>query len=184
MNELFALEELRHLGEGSTIRPMVKIVNPAVVSIGSHSMIDDFVFITGGTDTQIGGHCHIASFVSITGGGQFVMEDFAGIATGSRILTGTDDFSGAGLTGPTIPLGLRAVIRSFVHIGKHAVVGSNSVVHPGITIGEGAIIGSNSLVNRDVPSWTIVIGSPARFLANRRRDVIMQKERLLNEENG
>jgi acetyltransferase-like isoleucine patch superfamily enzyme len=35
---------------------------------------------------------------------------------------------------------------------------------PGVTIGDGAVVGACSLVTRNVQPWTVVAGSPARFL--------------------
>lgn len=57
-----------------------------------------------------------------------------------------------------------------VHIGKGAHIGMGSIVMPGVTIGEGAIIGAGSVVTRDIPAWTIAVGSPAkvvRYLNNK-----------------
>ena len=35
---------------------------------------------------------------------------------------------------------------------------------PGVTIGDGAIIGAYSLVTKDIPSWTIAVGRPAKVV--------------------
>jgi acetyltransferase-like isoleucine patch superfamily enzyme len=35
---------------------------------------------------------------------------------------------------------------------------------PGVTIGQGAIIGSGSVVTKDIPDWTIAVGSPAKVI--------------------
>lgn len=136
----------RESGQNVRIYPLAKIVNPEVISIGDNVIIDDFVFIMGEKETKIGNYVHIASFCSITGGGKFVMENFSGLSSGCRIFTGGDDFSGSSLTNPTVPFEYRNVIKSFVVIKKHAILGANVVVLPGITIGEGAAIGANNLI--------------------------------------
>ncbi|MHB8780408.1 MAG: acyltransferase [Candidatus Geothermincolia bacterium] len=182
MEFLFDRSELRAQGENTVIHPLAKILSPQSVSLGAHSMIDDFVFIQGGKRTILGDFVHIASFVSITGGGELHVGDFAGISSGCRIFTGSDLFDGSGLTGPTIPSEYRAVERSFIRIGAHAVIGSNSVVLPGVTIGEGAIVGANSLVTRSVPDWTVVAGSPSRIIKQRPREVILDYARRLREQ--
>jgi acetyltransferase-like isoleucine patch superfamily enzyme len=79
-----------------------KIVNSSSLTIGDNSQIDDFVFLNAGQKTIIGQFVHISSFCSITGGGTLIMEDFSGLAAGCRIITGSDDFSGNGLTNPTV----------------------------------------------------------------------------------
>lgn len=50
-------------------------------------------------------------------------------------------------------------------IEQDAWIGAGAVILPEVKIGEGAIVGANSLVNRDVPSYTVVGGVPARTIA-------------------
>lgn len=52
-------------------------------------------------------------------------------------------------------------------IGNDVWIGRNVVVRQGVTVGDGAIIGANSFVNRDVPSYAIVAGQPARLIRYR-----------------
>lgn len=51
-----------------------------------------------------------------------------------------------------------------IHLCKGCSVGTGSLVMPGVTVGEGAIVGARSVVTKDVPSWTIAVGSPARVI--------------------
>lgn len=51
-----------------------------------------------------------------------------------------------------------------IKIKDHVWVGSNSTILPGITIGEWAVVGAGSVVTRDVESYTIVAGNPARVI--------------------
>ena len=171
-----------HVGQDVIIWPLAKIVAPEVISIGDSVIIDDFVFLMGGAKTVIGSFVHIASFVSVTGGGELVIEDFAGISSGSRVFTGDDDYLGGCLTGPTVPYPYRVPIRSFVHIKKHAIIGSNTVILPGVTIGEGAAIGANSLIKGDCEAWTVYVGSPVKPLRLRPKNRILDLEAKLREE--
>lgn len=177
-------DKLKSCGKNVKIYPLAKIVNPEVVSIGDNVIIDDFVFLAGGKGVEIGNYVHIASFSSITGGGKFIMEDFSGLSSGCRIYTGTEDFSGSSLTNPTIPPKFRNVIRSFVTIRKHVILGANTVVLPGVVIGEGAAIGAASLVVKDVKPWTICVGSPVRVLRSRPKEKILEMEEALRSELG
>src|SRR5437588_8229836 len=134
------------IGVDVTIYPLAKILGRGCIRIGSHVVVDDFVFIGNHQELILGNHVHIASHVSITGGGACICCDFSGVSTGARILTGTDNFRGGGLTGPTVPARYRAVQRGRVVIGAHAVIGANAVVCPDVTIGEGATVGAGSVV--------------------------------------
>jgi phosphonate metabolism protein (transferase hexapeptide repeat family) len=54
-----------------------------------------------------------------------------------------------------------------VSIGNDTWIGYGSIIMPGITIGNGSIVGSNSVVTKDVPSYTVVAGSPAKVIRKR-----------------
>jgi len=58
-------------------------------------------------------------------------------------------------------------LKSFaapVVIKKNAFVGMGAIILPGVTIGENSIIAAGSLVTKDVPSYSLVGGIPARVL--------------------
>jgi len=187
MNETISLKFAR-CGLDVTIWPLAKIVSPGVISIGDSVIIDDFVFIVGGAKTVIGSFVHIASFTSISGGGEFVMEDFSGLSGGVRVYTGNEDYLGGSLTNPAVPAPYRVPSRSFVRIGKHAIIGANAVVLPGVTIGEGAVIGANALVKQNCEPWTVYFGTPARPEKVRPRERVLELESQLRtvhyEERG
>lgn len=170
---------LRECGEDVRIYEWVRVLHPERISVGSHVIVDDFVFLDGGESLTIGSHAHIASYVSIIGGGTVVLGDFVGLSAGVRLVSGSDIMDGSGLTGPTIPDRWRAVARGAISVGRHAVLATNVVVHPNVTIGDGTIVGSQSVVTKDLPPWSICVGAPARVVRERARDTIERYEREL-----
>ncbi len=52
-------------------------------------------------------------------------------------------------------------------IGSQAWIAADVFVAPGVTINDGAVVGARSSVFRDVAAWTVVVGSPARYLKER-----------------
>jgi acetyltransferase-like isoleucine patch superfamily enzyme len=52
-------------------------------------------------------------------------------------------------------------------IGKDVWIGTRSLIIRGVKIGDGAIIAAHSVVTKDVEPYTIVGGSPAKFIKKR-----------------
>jgi len=175
-------EGFNALGENVKIYPGAKLFGREYISIGDNVIIDDFVFIYATAPIFIGSYVHIASFTSITGGGTVVLEDFSTLSSGVRVLSGSDDFLGGGLTNSTIPARWRSVTRSFVHIGKHAIIGANSVVLPGVRVQTGTAVGAGSVVNKTLDAWGVYAGSPARRLKERPSQTILESAQAIQDE--
>lgn len=160
------------------IFPGAKVAgDPSRFSLGPLSQVDDFVFLFVGAGCRIGRNVHIASFCSVIGGGELIMEDFSGLSAGCRIITGSDDFSGPWMTNPTVDAEFTNVRRGRVHIGRHAVLGTDVVVFPDVTIGEGAAVGAGAVIRKDLEPWGIYAGQNPRRIGSRDRDAILEKER-------
>jgi len=156
--------------------------------MANHVAIDQFVVIT--TALELGHYVHIAPHCTIIGGpnSKLIVEDFSGMAAGSRIICGSDDYSGESLICPFVPEEYRLVTYTTVRLCKYVTLGTNVVVNPGVTIGEGTVVGSGSLVTKDLEPWGIYVGSPARRARTRNRDTIlkyaddlMRRETLIRE---
>lgn len=69
--------------------------------------------------------------------------------------------------------------RGPVKVGAYTFVGAGAIILPGVTVGRGCIIGAGSLVNRDVPDYSVAVGSPAKVIGSTRE---LDKPFLGNEE--
>lgn len=89
------------------------------------------------------------------------IEDHAHITGGCRLLCHQRDLRDyrRGDDAAKLPYRLGEI-----HIGKGVMIGMESLIMPGVTIGDGAIVGAYSLVTKDIPSWTIAIGRPAKVI--------------------
>lgn len=164
-------------GADIRIYELTRITQPERIRLGSHIVVDDFVFLQGGEELSIGSYVHIASFASITGGGIAKIADFANMASGARLFSGTDHADGSGLLGPTVPPGLRAVTRGRVVLEEHAFVAANAVVLPGVVLGEGAVLGAGGVAIADLEPWTINVGVPARPVRARESRTMLELAR-------
>lgn len=51
-----------------------------------------------------------------------------------------------------------------VKIGNNCFFGMDSKVFPGVSIGDNVIVGANTIVTQNVPSYSVVVGCPARVI--------------------
>lgn len=72
-----------------------------------------------------------------------------------------------------------------VHIDDGVWVGCNVTILKGVHIGTGAVIAAGSVVVKDVPSYAIVGGVPAKVLKYRfSEEDILEHERMINFRKG
>jgi acetyltransferase-like isoleucine patch superfamily enzyme len=51
-----------------------------------------------------------------------------------------------------------------VFIEEDVWMGANCVVLPGVRIGKGSVVGAGSVVTKDIPSYSVAVGNPARVI--------------------
>lgn len=180
MDNCYTSEELLllnvHCGKNVFISRLTPIYTDGII-IGNNVRIDDFCVLCG--DIKIGSNIHIANYCGLYGRGGIELCDFSNISSRCSLYSQTDDFSGEFLTGPTIPPEYTNITRGKVLLKKHALIGAGTIILPGVTLNEGCAVGALSLVLRDVPEYEIHIGSPARFLKKRSRNLQQLEEKYL-----
>lgn len=60
-------------------------------------------------------------------------------------------------------------------IGNDVWIGDNVMIKAGVTIGDGVVIGMGSIVTKDISSFQIWAGNPARLIKNRFDDISILK---------
>lgn len=173
--QTFDTSLLKATGKNVFVSKNVEIRRPKLVRVGNHVAIDSGFYIT--TAAEISDYVHIAPYTTVIGGkhGLFKIGNFSGLAAGCRIICASDDYLGNGFVGPTIPDKYHApVINEPVIIEDFVTLGTNVVVMPGIIIGEGSVVGANSLVTKDIKPWSVSVGSPARRIKERPREVMLR----------
>ena len=156
-----------------------KIIGIENIEFGKNIIIDDFVLIYAKEKIKIENFVHIASFSSISGGGELIMEEFSGLASGCRIITGSDDFKDWGFGNPTIANEFRNSKIGKIRIGKFAIIGTNTTILSDVNIGEGVSVAANSLITKDLEPWGIYVGNKKVGMRNK-EEVLKNYERFLN----
>lgn len=143
-------------------------LKPEMIHIDCDSRIDGAVKIEGGQGVFIGQGVHISTFVHLNiGGGRLIIGDYVAVASGARILTGTNTPDGQSMSSAA-PAEMQVVERSEVVIEDYAFVGAGVTILPGVHIGRYAVIGAGAVVTHDVPPYAIMAGVPAQQIGDRR----------------
>lgn len=130
--------------------------------IGRRVVFYPGVWICTGRNLVVGDDVDLALDVLITSDG--------GVTIGDRTLVGyrTQILS----SNHVIPPGLGRIfeaghVRAPVAIGCDVWIGASCLILPGVTIGEGAVVAGGSVVTKDVPSYAVVGGVPAKLIKMR-----------------
>lgn len=132
-------------------------IRRGLLEIGEHTYGNINILRNKGSDTKIsiGKYCSIASdVIFITGG----IHPIDWVSTYPfRIKWGLDGAYKDGM--PTT--------KGPINIGHDVWISTGVTIMSGVSIGNGAIVAANSLVAKDVPSYAIVAGVPAKILRYR-----------------
>lgn len=159
------------LGKNVKISEKAAIYNADQIELGDNCRVDDFSTLSGkvtmGRNVMVSALCHVAG-----GTPGVILEDFATLAYGVKFMSQSDDYSGATMTGPTIPSEYKSETKIRSRLGRHVIVGTNSVILPGVDVAEGCSIGAMSLVTKSTEPWGIYVGSPAQRIKDRKQDLL------------
>jgi galactoside O-acetyltransferase len=186
MNSFYTDVELKNMGFKSygknvLVSKKASIYGAEHISLGHDVRIDDFCILSG--HIEIGNYVHIAAFVGMWAGKTGIkIGDFAGISARTLLYAETDDYSGAVLTNLMVPTKYKNVICSKIIIGKHSIIGSGSIILPGVIMGEGVAVGAGSLIIKSCDPWCIYVGTPAKALKARKKELLQLEKEFLKTE--
>lgn len=126
------------IGKGSTIHMGARFYDPHNIAVGEDTVIGENAVLDGRDKLIIGNHVALATGVMIFNSQHEINDEF---------------FSPS-----TAPV----VIEDYVFIGPRVII------QPDVTIGKGAIVAAGAVVVKDVPSYAIAGGVPAKIIGERK----------------
>ncbi len=137
-------------------------VKQTVKRLGKGGFVMMKVEFRDGRNIEIGDYCFINKYSLLDGrGGKLIVGNNVDIAQEVNIWTLShdphDDFHG--------------VVGKDVFIDDYVWIASRATIMPGVRIGRGAVVAAGSIVTKDVPPMTIVAGSPAKVVGQRKSEL-------------
>ena len=164
----------KKIGTNCTLGIHTTYIGEQHISIGNNSHIGDYGRLTAyshypltnqqvtpkiliGDNCSIGPQSHITAINSITIGNN--------VLTGPRVLI-TDNAHGNSVDSilDIAPSKRDLVSNGPVTIEDNVWIGEGSMIMPNVTIGKGSIIAANSVVTKNISSYCIAAGSPAKII--------------------
>ena len=178
----------KKLGKGVIFGKSISIRNPYKISIGNNVILDENVLLDAkGVDNEgiiIGDGVFIGrnSILSCKNG-DIILEDKVNIGFNSEIASlnkvevGQNTLFAAYtyvIGGGHVPRELDVPLRDQdthglgIKIGRDAWLGTRSIIMDGCNIGDYCIIGAGAIVTKNIPDYSVAVGTPARSVKDRR----------------
>lgn len=125
------------------------------IRVGNGVHLNEQLYFLHGFNIEIGRKCNLGAFLKIVDyepvsiGDNVLMSNNVTIISGSH---NTIDFNA--IKGPVI-------------IGSNCWIGAGVTLIGPCTVGEGTVIGAGAVVVKDLPSFSICVGVPAKKIKNR-----------------
>ena len=154
------------LSAGVVIDDSVQLIatsrkSPAI-RIGENSFLRSFAMLNAGSPDgfiSVGQNCSIGQSAILYGNGGLTIGDDVMIAGQCFIVASSHNHERMDK-----PYSEQGYSARGITIGNNVWIGAGAKILDGVTIGDGAIIGANAVVTHSVPSYTTVVGIPARPL--------------------
>lgn len=127
-------------------------------SLGSYSIIEDFTTVNNAVGDVIIGNKTIVGMGSVIIGPVEIGNNV--MIAQNIVMSGLNH----GYQDVNLPPSEQKVSCNEIKISDNVWIGSNSVITAGVTLGKHAVIGAGSVVTKNVPSYAVAVGNPARII--------------------
>lgn len=122
------------------------------------------VKIQGSPNISIGKNTHVTNKCLLDGRGGLSIGDDVLIGYETIIMSTMHNYED-----PNKLIRLQGSRYEPVVIGNDVWLGARVIVLPGVTIGDGAVVATGAVVTKDIPSFAIAGGVPAKILRKREK---------------
>ena len=157
---LYELEDRRSREQWNRSLPVVEVATDrwqraTSLGFGAGTSIYHLSYVYG--DVSVGENTWIGPYTLLDGSGGLRIGSYCSISAGVQIYShNTVKWA--------ISAGNAPYERGATEIGDCCFLGPHTVVAMGVTIAPHCVVGAHSFVNRDVPEYSIVVGTPARVV--------------------
>ncbi len=126
-------------------------------------MLSTSVLTDPGVGLSLGDNVYVGPFSVLGAGGGLTIHNDVTIGAHVDILAEDHNFGDTDL-----PINQQGVVRRGIVIEEDCWIGNRATILDGVRIGRGSVIGAAAVVTRDIPEFSVAVGSPARVLRDRR----------------
>lgn len=174
------------VGSSCLIEKNVRFLGPQRIFLHNRVFIGEGTYIyvdSPDSQIQLKDNVHISQQVVLrVGFGEIIMGEHVSIGTRSIIrgsggveigknslLANQVELISANhiYKNPHVPIRLQGGEFKKIVIGEDVWLGTGVIVLPGVTIGNGAVIGAGAVVTKDISSYSIAVGVPAKVIGKR-----------------
>ena len=114
---------------------------------------------------KLGDGVSVGWFAELDARGGITVGNDTNISSHVKFITGSHDIDDPNFTADFKP----------IHIGHHCWIGTGATILQGVHIGNGAVIAAGAVVTKDVPSYEVWGGVPAKFIRQRKNNNLQYK---------
>lgn len=147
-------------GRGASIRRRIRFdVFPFNrFGLGQGSTIEDFCTVNNAMGNVIIGNRTRIGLGSVLIGPVYIGDD---VRLAQNIVVTSLNHNYQDIS---MPISEQGVNTEEVYIGDETWVGANAVILPGVFIGKHCVVAAGSVVTKNIPSYSLVAGNPARII--------------------
>ena len=126
--------------------------------LGENSVIEDFCTVNNGVGDVYIGHRSLIGMGNVIIGPVSIGNDV--ILAQNIVISGLNH----GYEDVNIPPSLQKTITKKIVLEDSIWIGANAVITAGVTIGKHSVIGAGSVVTKNIPSFCVAVGNPAKII--------------------